>query len=125
MSAATIEPAVLDTDVVASTRGLTKRFGSVTALDDVTFDLRENTIYGLLGRNGAGKTTLMQVMTGQAYQTAGEVRVFGHTPHENTEVMTPSAEVIPRDSFLTLRSVGRSKSRTNSRAKSSSQSRSR
>lgn len=88
MSAATIEPAVLDTDVVAaSARGLTKRFGSVTALDDVTFDLRENTIYGLLGRNGAGKTTLMQVMTGQAFQTAGEVRVFGHTPHENTEVL--------------------------------------
>ncbi|CCF62532.1 ABC transporter ATP-binding protein [Nocardia cyriacigeorgica] len=87
MSAATIEPAVLDTEVVASTRGLTKRFGSVTALEDVTLDLRENTIYGLLGRNGAGKTTLMQVMTGQAFQTAGEVRVFGHTPHENTEVL--------------------------------------
>ncbi|MBF6414596.1 ABC transporter ATP-binding protein [Nocardia cyriacigeorgica] len=87
MSAATIEPAVLDTDVVASTRGLTKRFGSVTALEDVTLDLRANTIYGLLGRNGAGKTTLMQVMTGQAFQTAGEVRIFGHTPHENTEVL--------------------------------------
>lgn len=87
MSAATIEPAVLDTDVVASTRGLTKRFGAVTALEDVTLDLRANTIYGLLGRNGAGKTTLMQVMTGQAFQTAGEVRVFGHTPHENTEVL--------------------------------------
>lgn len=87
MSAATIETAVLDTDVVASTRGLTKRFGSVTALEDVTLDLRANTIYGLLGRNGAGKTTLMQVMTGQAFQTAGEVRIFGHTPHENTEVL--------------------------------------
>ncbi|WP_280215409.1 ABC transporter ATP-binding protein [Nocardia cyriacigeorgica] len=87
MSAATIEPSVLDTDVVASTRGLTKRFGSVTALEDVTLDLRANTIYGLLGRNGAGKTTLMQVMTGQAFQTAGEVRIFGQTPHENTEVL--------------------------------------
>ncbi|WP_280234461.1 ABC transporter ATP-binding protein [Nocardia cyriacigeorgica] len=87
MSAATIEPAVLDTEVVASTRGLTMRFGSVTALEDITLDLRENTIYGLLGRNGAGKTTLMQVMTGQAFQTSGEVRVFGHTPHENTEVL--------------------------------------
>ncbi|QNG19180.1 ABC transporter ATP-binding protein [Rhodococcus triatomae] len=87
MSAATIDPTRLDTEIVASTRGLTKKFGSVTALDDVTLDLRENKIYGLLGRNGAGKTTLMQIMTGQAFQTSGEVHVFGRTPHENTEVL--------------------------------------
>ncbi|MGW5385907.1 ABC transporter ATP-binding protein [Nocardia sp. NPDC003963] len=63
------------------------RFGSVTALDDMTFDLRENTIYGLLGRNGAGKTTLMQVLTGQMFQTSGEVRINGEIPHENAAVL--------------------------------------
>lgn len=87
MSAATIDPARVDTDVVASTRGLTKQFGAVTALNDVTLDLKRNRIYGLLGRNGAGKTTLMQVMTGQAFQSSGVVRVFGATPHENTEIL--------------------------------------
>ena len=42
---------------------VTKRFGDVTALDDVSIHLRENAILGLLGRNGAGKTTLMQILT--------------------------------------------------------------
>ncbi|WP_328392069.1 ABC transporter ATP-binding protein [Nocardia sp. NBC_00416] len=86
MSTTFIDPA-LDNEVLASARGLTMRFGSVTALDDVTFDLRENTIYGLLGRNGAGKTTLMQVLTGQMFQTAGEVRILGAVPHENAAVL--------------------------------------
>ncbi|WP_327147692.1 ABC transporter ATP-binding protein [Nocardia sp. NBC_01329] len=86
MNATFIDPA-LDNDVLASARGVTMRFGSVTALDDVTFDLRENTVYGLLGRNGAGKTTLMQVLTGQIFQTSGEVRINGAAPHENAEVL--------------------------------------
>ncbi|ONM48687.1 ABC transporter ATP-binding protein [Nocardia donostiensis] len=87
MSATTIDQTGLGDRVVASARGLTMRFGSVTALEDVTFDLRENTIYGLLGRNGAGKTTLMQVLTGQMFQTSGEVRIHGAIPHENAGVL--------------------------------------
>ncbi|WP_063036802.1 ABC transporter ATP-binding protein [Nocardia grenadensis] len=86
MNTTFIDPA-LDNEVLARARGVTMRFGSVTALDDVTFDLRENTIYGLLGRNGAGKTTLMQVLTGQLFQTSGEVRINGAVPHENAEVL--------------------------------------
>ncbi|NLE82072.1 MAG: ABC transporter ATP-binding protein [Rhodococcus sp.] len=89
MSAATIDRIGIhpDTDVIVSTRGLTKRFGSFTALEDVTIDLSRNRIYGLLGSNGAGKTTLMQVMTGQAFQSSGEVALFGATPHENARVL--------------------------------------
>jgi ABC-type uncharacterized transport system ATPase subunit len=41
-----------------------KRFGSFTAVDNVTFSLEQNKIHGLLGRNGAGKTTIMQMLTG-------------------------------------------------------------
>ncbi|NLG56229.1 MAG: ABC transporter ATP-binding protein [Rhodococcus sp.] len=63
------------------------QFGSVTALHDVTIDLQENKIYGLLGRNGAGKTTLMQIMTGQVFQSSGEVRILGEAPHENTTIL--------------------------------------
>ena len=70
-----------------SARGLTKRYGSTTALDDVTFDLPEHTICGLFGRNGAGKTTLMTLLTAQNFATSGEARIFGEAPYENTRVL--------------------------------------
>ncbi|MDZ7932620.1 ABC transporter ATP-binding protein [Rhodococcus sp. NPDC076796] len=69
--------------VVASAHHLTKKFGSFTAVDDVSFEIEQNKIYGFLGRNGAGKTTVMQMMTAQMRQSAGEVSIFGHHPWEN------------------------------------------
>jgi ABC-2 type transport system ATP-binding protein len=68
-------------------RHVTKRYGSFTALDDVSVELEENTIHGLLGRNGAGKTTIMQILTGQGFETSGEVEVFGEHPYENPRVL--------------------------------------
>ncbi|SDG14660.1 ATP-binding cassette domain-containing protein [Pseudonocardia oroxyli] len=68
-------------------RGVTKRYGDVTALDAVSLELRENTIHGLLGRNGAGKTTIMQILTGQNVETAGQVEVLGEHPYENARVL--------------------------------------
>jgi ABC-type branched-subunit amino acid transport system ATPase component len=65
----------------------TKRFGSFTAVDNVTFSLEQNKIHGLLGRNGAGKTTIMQMLTGQQFSTAGTVAVFGKNPVENAQVL--------------------------------------
>lgn len=78
---------------VVEARGVTKRFGSVTALDGATFSIEEGRITGLLGRNGAGKTTLMQVLTGQDFATSGAVRVFGRSPVED-------AGVLSRTSFI-------------------------
>ncbi|GAA4263198.1 ABC transporter ATP-binding protein [Dactylosporangium darangshiense] len=72
---------------VVRVSGVTKRYGSVTALDDVSFELQRDRIYGLLGRNGAGKTTLMQVLTGQQIATAGAIEVFGAHPYENAQVL--------------------------------------
>ncbi|MEV0326231.1 ABC transporter ATP-binding protein [Micromonospora echinospora] len=72
---------------VVAAAGLTKRFGDVTALDDVTFTLEENAIYGLLGRNGAGKTTLMQLITGQNSVTSGDLTLFGERPYENEQAL--------------------------------------
>jgi ABC-2 type transport system ATP-binding protein len=71
-----------------SLSGVSKRYRDVVALDGVSIELAENTIHGLLGRNGAGKTTLMHVLTGQAFETAGTVRVFGEHPHENAGVLS-------------------------------------
>jgi ABC-2 type transport system ATP-binding protein len=72
---------------VIEVSGLTKRFGSLTAVNDATFSVAENKIYGLLGRNGAGKTTLMQLLTGQDFATSGDIRVFGQSPVENASVL--------------------------------------
>jgi ABC-2 type transport system ATP-binding protein len=74
--------------MIVNVAGMSRRFGDALALDGVTFSLRENTIYGLLGRNGAGKTTLMQLLTGQQIPTAGTVEVLGQPPLENDAVLT-------------------------------------
>jgi ABC-2 type transport system ATP-binding protein len=57
--------------------GLTRRYGKKSALDDVTFSVREGDIFGLLGPNGAGKTTLVRIVLGLIRPTAGSVRIFG------------------------------------------------
>ncbi len=66
---------------------LTKRYGRFTAVNDVSFSIEQNTIYGLLGRNGAGKTTVMQLLTGQNFATSGAIRVLGENPVENAPVL--------------------------------------
>ena len=76
---------------VVEVAGLTKHYGSVHAVEDVTFSLEENHIYGLLGRNGAGKTTLMSLLTAQEFATRGTVRVFGESPVENAGVLEQTA----------------------------------
>jgi ABC-2 type transport system ATP-binding protein len=56
---------------------LTKRYGEIVAVDDVSFSLRAGTITGFLGPNGAGKTTTLRMLLGLAEPTAGEALVFG------------------------------------------------
>ncbi len=57
--------------------GLTKRFGSVTALDDVTLEVAPGELVGLLGPNGAGKSTLVKIACGLVRPTAGNAEVCG------------------------------------------------
>ena len=60
-----------------SVAGLTKRYGTVTALAELSFTLAPHQFVGLLGPNGAGKSTLFQVLTGLFAADAGEVQVAG------------------------------------------------
>jgi ABC-2 type transport system ATP-binding protein len=64
------------TDVVSVT-SLTKRYGGVTAVEDLTFSLEPGTVTGLLGPNGAGKTTTLRLLLGLARPTEGAALVFG------------------------------------------------
>ncbi|HEX7123624.1 MAG TPA: ATP-binding cassette domain-containing protein [Gemmatimonadaceae bacterium] len=61
--------------------GITKRFGSTTALDGASFSVRAGTVHALLGENGAGKTTLMRIAFGLVRPDAGVMRVRGRTVH--------------------------------------------
>ncbi|WP_104116893.1 ABC transporter ATP-binding protein [Arthrobacter sp. B1805] len=73
---------------VIEVRNLTKRYKDTLALDNVSFDIQKDTIYGFLGRNGAGKTTAMSILTAQNLPTSGQVRVFGENPYENARVLS-------------------------------------
>jgi ABC-2 type transport system ATP-binding protein len=63
-------------------RGLTKRYGELVAVDDITFSLPAGTVTGFLGPNGAGKTTTLRLLLGLAEPTAGEALVFGRRYRE-------------------------------------------
>ena len=58
-------------------RNLTKRFGSFTAVDNISFHVRKGEIFGFLGANGAGKTTAMRILCGLSRPTEGEGTVAG------------------------------------------------
>lgn len=62
------------------TRGLTKRYRSVAALDGCTITVPRGRISALIGHNGAGKTTLLRMLCGLARPSAGSVSVLGHAP---------------------------------------------
>jgi ABC-type multidrug transport system ATPase subunit len=62
---------------VITTRALTKRYGAVTAVQDLDLDVREGDRYGLLGPNGSGKTTLVRMLLGLVYATSGEIEIMG------------------------------------------------
>jgi ribose transport system ATP-binding protein len=63
--------------IVLETRGLTKRFPGVVALDDVDFELRAGEVHALLGANGAGKSTLIKVLSGYYTPDAGAIHMDG------------------------------------------------
>ena len=63
-------------------RGLVKRYGSTTAVDNLSFDVRPGTVTGFLGPNGAGKSTTMRMILGLDRPDAGTARVNGQSYHE-------------------------------------------
>jgi ABC-2 type transport system ATP-binding protein len=62
---------------------LTKTFGKVKSVDEVSFSIKEGEIFGLLGANGAGKTTAINMVLGIITPTAGRIEVFGQDLHES------------------------------------------
>jgi len=67
---------------VVTASSLSKRYGVLVAVDELTFSLRPGTVTGFLGPNGAGKTTTLRMLLGLAEPTAGEALVFGRRYHD-------------------------------------------
>src|SRR5205823_1398280 len=75
---------------------IVKKYGDFTAVDDVSFSVKEEEIFGLLGPNGAGKSTLIRMMTTLIPITAGTARVAGHDVQKEADAARRAIGVIPQ-----------------------------
>jgi ABC-2 type transport system ATP-binding protein len=72
-------------DIAIKADKLTKRFGDFTAVDAITFDVRQGEIFGFVGANGAGKTTAMRILCGLSHPTSGTAMVAGYDVYKEAE----------------------------------------
>jgi ABC-2 type transport system ATP-binding protein len=84
------------TDVMIEATGLTKRFGSVRALDKVSFEVRKGEVVGFLGPNGAGKSTTMRILTCFTSPTNGTAKVKGFDVFEDPLGVRQSLGYLPQ-----------------------------
>ena len=89
-----------DGDLVISARGVTKRFGSYTAVDELDLSVPRGICFGLLGPNGAGKTTTLRMVYGVARPTAGHVSVFGIDVAKNSRAVRARLGVTLQENAL-------------------------
>jgi ABC-2 type transport system ATP-binding protein len=78
-----------------SVDGLSKIYGSTTAITDVTFNVEQGEILGFLGPNGAGKTTTMRILAGYLPATSGTVRIAGYDVDENSLLVRQRIGYLP------------------------------
>ena len=90
-----------------SFKHLTKNYGSLVALNDVSLDIEEGEFFGLLGPNGAGKTTLISILAGLCRPTTGSVEVMGHDVQADFRSARRLLGIVPQelvfDPFFTVR----------------------
>lgn len=84
-------------EIVISVRDLTKKFGRFTAVDNISFDVKQGEIFGFLGANGAGKTTAMRMLCGLSFPTSGTGSVAGF------DVMTEAEEIKKHIGYMSQR----------------------
>lgn len=87
-------------DFVLELKGITKRFGSLTANDKISLSVRKGTVHAVIGENGAGKSTLMNVISGLYRPDEGELFVHGKRWISGTPTMPagPASEWYTRNS---------------------------
>lgn len=84
---------------VIESKNVTKKFGNIKAVDDLSFVIKESEITGLVGRNGAGKTTMLKIVAGFLKAESGEIKVFLENPFNS---ITVSANTIFIDDMMSF-----------------------
>ncbi|QBP39738.1 ATP-binding cassette domain-containing protein [Paenisporosarcina antarctica] len=82
-------------------KDLSKKYHSAHALTNLSCDIKENTITGVIGRNGAGKTTFMKLVAGYLKKTTGEIQVMGENPFTSLKVSANTIFIDDQMSFPT------------------------
>lgn len=76
---------------------LVKRFGDITAVDNISLDIQEGEIYGLLGPNGAGKSTTINILCGMLHKNHGDVRIFGKSIDQDMMSIKQDIGIVPQE----------------------------
>ena len=79
---------------------LTKRYGDITAVDDISFDIRKGELFGFLGPNGAGKTSTINMIIGLSRPSAGTITVDGIDVASRTKKAQAIMGIVPDESNL-------------------------
>lgn len=93
---------------IVTTSQLSKLYGKIHALTDMSVSINEHSITGLIGRNGSGKTTLMRIIAGRLDNSSGDVHVFGEKPMDNINVLNQLVYTyhnMPFDADLNLKTI--------------------
>ena len=85
---------------VISARNLTKSYGELTAVDNISFDVPAGESFGLLGPNGAGKSTTMKMIGGVSQRTSGSLTIMGLDPESNGPEVRAHLGVVPQQDNL-------------------------
>lgn len=88
-------------EIAIEIRGLCKKFGKFTAVNDVDLPVPTGEVFGFLGPNGAGKTTTIGMLLGLIHPTAGEIKILGEplTPH-NTQILRQVGALVGAPAFV-------------------------
>jgi len=79
--------------------GISKRFGEIQALNDISLDIREQAVFGLIGTNGAGKSTFLRLLSGVLKADSGQILIEGQPVYENPAIKE-SFFFIPDDLYF-------------------------
>jgi ABC-2 type transport system ATP-binding protein len=101
------EQASTHNDVMIDVVNLSKHFGDLRAVDDISFQVYRGEIFSFLGHNGAGKTTTIRMLTGRSLPTSGRATIAGMDIVQQRNQVLPIINVVPEDQNLYERLTGR------------------